>query len=279
MNATSPAVLLATCLAISAPAQHTEIRIAPERTNVEFGQPFHVTIERRWPADLVVSPWHDGMLEPLTVIGSDVTSARSTDSIDERRMLEVACFATGTITLPPITIVSARPDGSVVETASTEPLVFEVTTSIGEPRGEIEPPDAPATSSPLPAILVIALGLLVNFGAVIWVFRRRGDSPDQPNATETARAALVSADGTEADRVSTALRGFVEDSWALPSRAMSTDELAIHDSLRSRPNHAELLELLTICDRARFVGGSAPPDLIDRARTWLAAANRDGGAS
>lgn len=260
------------------PSAAPSVSLAAGVTEVEFGRPFEVRVDRAWPEGDVPEPWNDAALAPLDVRPIAVASAVRDGVVAESRVFEARAFTRGDVTVAPPLLRTLSRGG---ETREARGAAFTVRVrpaldpSRHGPASRAELPRGPLGGGPPWTAWVFAAGAAAT--AAWFATRRRRPpavaaaappappAPAGPTAADRALGRLAALRGTrpgdDAARlafhveVASALREFVGERYAACAPETTTEELLAADALRhavADGPRAELRSALRACDAVKF---------------------------
>jgi len=233
------ALLIATPVLAQDPAPpKLSVRIIASATDLEFGEPFSLTVERTWPQDLSPEPWDDQQLAPLAVQLLDVASSRQDGVVAESRHYRAFAFSAGELTVTAPYLRAGH--GGNRRVAIGDDLHLFVHSSLpDDDNGTIELPRGlyPADQDWLPWSASLLAALVAASG--LWWHRRRTTPPPVPvppatpaaialaKLAELRRASPRSPVELHADAVAASglLRQYLGSRSGLDPDELTTDEL------------------------------------------------------
>lgn len=241
------------------PAQSIEVAFELPPQGVSFGEPFAVTVERRWVGGGELEPFDDKALAPLSVVLEDRVvgppHGHATWLAWERRRYRARAYVVGEVRLPAIEF------RYLDRVATCTPAPFVVRSVLPEPPGDIEWP-GDVREWPQGSwrwwLAVVMAALLVG----VWWWRRpapRAVSPASipaPPPHELTLAQLKALSLPERDAAVEAfyaelaeiLRGHVLRRFSVPSAVRTSQEILA----AVRIGTAELQPCLLACDFVKF---------------------------
>jgi hypothetical protein len=272
--------------------QEILLRVTPNTTEVELGQPLSLTVVRVWQRDLAPDDWSEQALAPL--VTRLVSTARREDEhhVEETRRYEAQAFSLADVAVPALEF-AARPRGGGPErVASSEPFTLHVTPSVArDAPGAPEVPDLLEEPFRWRRFALRAALAIAALAILAWLVRHRRRAPEAepappPTPTITAQMRALArlerlraqpAEGGAAleayyVEASALVRDYLEEQFAVRAPEMTTQEfLAAREatSALAAPQRALLADLLAHCDLVKFA--CLVPDAVERERVLEAA--------
>ncbi|MEM8884959.1 MAG: hypothetical protein AAGD14_12880 [Planctomycetota bacterium] len=158
MRAVALLVLLAACGRDPIEPVPLALRVECDTSEIGFGEPFPLVVERVWPKGLVPSTWRADALAPLRLERDKVIVDESDTHVRERTHYRAFAFAAGALTLPAVPFGARARDGSREERTLSEPWELRV-----RPQLDPDAPGAPEWAEPRgwSPLWLLALLLLV----------------------------------------------------------------------------------------------------------------------
>jgi hypothetical protein len=183
--------------------------VVTDATVVAPGEPFRLTVVRRWPRSLEPEPLDPRAWAPLVLQPMSAERREGHGQIEETRHFAAQALALDDVRLPAVTMRARAPDGSGERLARSDALIVRVHNRLDPraPGAPEAPPGALAEDGGRPLLVpgaLLALVLLLLGGR--WLRRRRvrptaGVAPDAAAvvpAPPTASALLADIEAQEA---------------------------------------------------------------------------------
>lgn len=265
--------LLLSPAAWSSQASKLQIQVTLATEEVPFGEPFDLTVVRRWSDDLEPEAWSDDLLAPLVLEEVGVERREANGLVEETRRFRAHAFELEGVEIEAPRLRAWERESGAEVTASAEPIRLRVRSVLDpDDPGEPELPRGPFPA-PFPwlwwvaqgALAVAVLGLVGGTISVLRRTKRDGSEEVPPSPAERARARLrawqehrpqspeeVEAWYTELARLIRELLG-ARFAWTVEEKTHEEilDELESREDV-SADQRQRIGEVLEECDHVRF---------------------------
>jgi hypothetical protein len=276
--------MIAYSIALAAAAALPSVTAQSSADEVEFGQPFQLTVTVGHPIGIKANlPAPLNLGDDLVELGRSSSTTRLSDGLEQHiYQLELAAYRVGRIEIPSIVVTYVV--GGTARSIRTGPVPIQVTSVVAESSPSLRPMSNPGAvlrpnwglrygaAAAVGSLGLVGIGLLVRGRRR----RRRAEAQGPESARGSPRdeamnrlVALEASGALDDDNLKPAftalseiVRGFLGRRFGLPALDLTTAEINrwFTDNDSGRAICAELAQWFTTCDAVKFADYPSSPE-------------------